>query len=218
MSVGHPPVTQPRRGRWRAPRISRRLVSGACIAAGAALLIGAGASAARGALARDAARSEWAVLEAQRAVRGARLTTQRGENWGTRRGAPVARLVIPRIGMDEVVVEGVGDAELRAGPGHMPGSSVPGSRGNSVISAHRDRHFHSLGRVVVGDTIVTESDAGRVAWMVREIRVVGADAPAVRAAAAATLTLTTCWPVRYFGPAPERLIVTATPVGRGANN
>ena len=62
--------------------------------------------------------------------------------------------------------------------------------GNSVISAHRDRHFHSLGRVVVGDTIVTESDAGRVAWMVRDIRVVGADAPALRAA--------TAFALRYF--------------------
>jgi sortase A len=82
-----------------------------------------------------------------------------------------------------------------------------------VISAHRDRHFHPLARLVVGDTIVTESDHGTVIWTVARLRVVDADAPALRTSTSPLLTLTTCWPIRFFGPAPERLIVEATRVG-----
>jgi sortase A len=78
-----------------------------------------------------------------------------------------------------------------------------------VISAHRDRHFRSLGRLVPGDTVVTESDRGTVLWRVTRIRVVDADAPALRETPLPRLTLTTCWPIRYFGTAPDRLIVEA---------
>lgn len=196
-----------------APFDARRRLSTAFIVAGVCLVFVAGASIARAAVARDAARSRWAEIEAQRAVVGARAAVSSGSNWATARGSPVARLVVPRIGLDEVVVEGVGEEELRAGPGHMSGSPLPGESGRSVISAHRDRHFHPLGNVVAGDTILTESRAGKVAWRVTRIRVVDADAPVLRSTVAPTLTLTTCWPIRYLGPAPDRLIVDAELVG-----
>ena len=187
---------------------SRRMVSNTLIAGGVLLLVASAASVARGAIARDAARARWAEIEAERSVTGARLATT-GARWSVARGTPVARLVIPRIGLDEVVVEGVGDAELRAGPGHMIGSALPGDSGTSVISAHRDRHFHALGRVAVGDTVITDSERGTVKWLVSRIRVVDADAPALHATSAPMLLLTTCWPIRYLGPAPDRLIVEA---------
>jgi len=123
-------------------------------------------------------------------------------------------VIIPRLGLDEVVVEGVGDDELRAGPGHMIGSVLPGDRGTSVISAHRDRHFHALGGIAVGDTVVTESASGTVVWTVSRIRVVGADDSALDARPTPTLMLTTCWPIRYVGPAPDRLIVEAEIAGK----
>src|SRR5688572_3569026 len=185
----------------------RRRVSALLIAVGALLLIGSGASVARAALARDAARTRWAELEAQRAATGARAMMAGGAGWAAAPGSPVARLLIPRLGLDEVVVEGVGEDALRAGPGHMTGSALPGQLGNSVISAHRDRHFRSLGSLAVGDTIVTESQGGTVVWSVSRVRVVTADAPVLRDSDTPLLTLTTCWPIRYFGWAPDRLIV-----------
>ena len=188
---------------------ARRLTSGAFIVGGALLLIASATSMARGAIARDSARSRWAELEAQRAVAGGRAALSAGSDWVAARGSPIARLRIPRLGLDEVVVEGVGEDELRAGPGHLIGSALPGASGRSVISAHRDRHFHSLGQVSVGDTILTESIRGSVTWTVKRIRVVTAAAPVLRRTTTPTLTLTTCWPIRYFGPAPERLIVDA---------
>ena len=185
-----------------------RWVANAAIVVGAALVLASGASVARGAIARDNARSRWAELEASRAAISARAAVG-GTGWALVSGAPVARLEIPRLGLDEVVVEGVDESALRAGPGHMAGSALPGENGNSVISAHRDRHFKPLAKVVVGDTVLTDATRGKLTWVVSRIRVVDADAPVLRTSKTPLLTLTTCWPVRYFGPAPERLIVEA---------
>jgi len=192
------------------PLNGRRAASTALIVCGALLLIGSATSVARGAIARDAARARWVEIEAERAVAGARVSTG-GARWSEARGTPVARVTVPRLGLDEVVVEGVGDEELRAGPGHMIGSALPGDSGTSVISAHRDRHFHALGGIALGDTVVTESASGTVVWTVSRIRVVPADDSALEARTTPTLMLTTCWPIRYVGPAPDRLIVEAMP-------
>lgn len=130
-------------------------------------------------------------------------------------GVPVARLLIARIQLDAIVLEGVDDNTLNAGPGHLPGSAFPGERGNSVISAHRDRHFSRLGELRVGDTLTTEAGSRSVSWVVITKRVIDADAPALFRTSNEMLTLTTCWPIRYLGTAPERLIVTAKALGKG---
>ncbi len=187
----------------------RRRVGALLYLIGGALLLHTGSTYARGALARGDARAAWERAEAQRAVRQSRLIDLGATGDRIARGAPVARLVIPSIGLDEIVVEGVGDAELNAGPGHLPGSAMPGDAGNAVISAHRDRHFSTLGDLHVGDTVFTETTAGRASWIVTKRRVVGAGKPALFSTEDPVLTLTTCWPIRYLGTAPDRLIVEA---------
>ena len=127
-------------------------------------------------------------------------------------GAPVARLVIPKIGLDEIVLEGVDDNSMNGGPGHFPGSPFPGEPGNAIISAHRDRHFRHFDDLAIGDTIRTESGSRSATWVIVSRRVVDKATPALFPSKKATLTLTTCWPIRYFGSAPDRLIVTARPV------
>ena len=131
-------------------------------------------------------------------------------------GAPVGRLLIPRIGLDEIVVEGVSDESLNAGPGHLPGSALPGATGNAIISAHRDRHFRDLDELAIGDTIQTITAHGRSSWIITSRRVVESRAPALFTTEEPTLTLTTCWPIRMIGPAPERLILTAKPIRAGS--
>jgi sortase A len=64
----------------------------------------------------------------------------------------------------------------------------------------------------VGDTVITESGVNATRWVVISKRVIDADAPALFRTPDATLTLTTCWPIRYLGTAPERLLVTAKPL------
>lgn len=188
---------------------------GASLAVLGAFLMGyAAVEYAIGALRSDAARRRWEEQQASATVAMARARATRRSGLLTQlaAGAPVARLWIPRIHLDEVVLEGVGDDELNAAPGHLPGSVLPGTRGNSVISAHRDRHFSRLDELQIGDTIRTETSQSRGSWVIVARRVVGKDTPALFQTKEPTLTLTTCWPVRYFGSAPDRLILSAKPV------
>ena len=179
------------------------------LAAGLLLLAFTGTSYARGAFARAQARAAWAAIEARQARLDGIARVDRVQATDLAIGAPVGRIVVPSIGLDEVIVEGVDDETLNAGPGHLPGSVLPGETGNSVISAHRDRHFRPLGRIAVGDTVQVETLRGRTSWIVVSRRVVRAGAPALFDAEIPTLTLTTCWPVRYLGTAPDRLLVQA---------
>jgi sortase A len=182
------------------------------VGGGATLLLG-GAGWAEGAAARSRARAMWDAREAERVVSLARASLDGIPVPASRPlGAPVVRLRIPSIGLDEIVVEGVGSRQLNAGPGHIPETPLPGEKGNAAISAHRDRHFSEFGALKVGDTILTETDTRRTRWLVVSTRIVGKDDPAIFRTSEPTLTLTTCWPIRWFGSAPRRLIVTAKPV------
>ncbi len=189
----------------------RALLGYTLFSAGGASLAFASGLYAIGAWERQDAWRSWHESEARAVVALARRAASSGTRSGSpiEFGAPVARLLIPRLGLDEIVVEGVDDYLLNVGPGHLPGSAFPGERGNAVISAHRDRHFARLGDVRLGDTIVTESGIHGDRWIVISKRVIDSDMPALFHTRHATLTLTTCWPIRYVGTAPERLIVTA---------
>jgi sortase A len=191
----------------------RRLVGISLCIAGALTLSFAGGKYAIGAVRADEARAAWdraqahaRVVSAFAAVRGA------GHVGRTMLGAPVARVVAPSIGLDVIVLEGVEEDELNASPGPLPGSALPGEPGNAIISAHRDRHFRHLDRLDVGDTVVTEANMHQTRWVVVSKRVIARNAPALFHTPDATLTLTTCWPMTYIGPAPQRLIITAKPL------
>ena len=186
----------------------------ALFCAGGATLAFTGGRYALGSWRQAEARSAWDEAEARAVVALARRTASvDGRNPAAiMNGAPVARLLVPRLLLDAIVLEGVGEDELNAGPGHLPGSAFPGERGNAIISAHRDRHFARLGEIQIGDTVITESGAHRTGWVVISKRVLDADAPALFRTRTATLTLTTCWPIRYLGSAPDRLLVTAKPI------
>jgi len=196
---------------------SRSVLGYALFSLGGALVAFSGGRYALGAWRQQEAWRAWEAAEARAIVALARreATADGLRPAPVMSGVPVARLFIPRLQMDEIVIEGVDDDALNAGPGHLPGSAYPGEAGNAVISAHRDRHFARLGEIDVGDTIVTESGSHRTTWVVISKRVVAADAPALFRTGDATLTLTTCWPIRYVGTAPERLLVTAKPTPQG---
>ena len=71
----------------------------------------------------------------------------------------VARLRIPRLGLDVPVGEGVYADTLLHGPGHWPGTPMPGQEGNTVISGHRNTHTHPfkyLNELRHGDKVITK--------------------------------------------------------------
>ncbi len=135
-------------------------------------------------------------------------------------GSGFAIMRIPALGRDyhKVVVEGVAVADLKKGPGHYPGTAMPGQIGNFVVSGHRTTYgapFNRLDELKPGDAIVVETKDTWYTYRVTELSVVQPDAIEVTypvpdkpgaKADKAVLTLTTCNP-KYS--AKTRLIVFA---------
>lgn len=88
----------------------------------------------------------------------------------------LGRIAIPRIGLDVVVGEGVFAETLDRGPGHWPGTPMPGRAGNSVISGHRNTNtqpFKRIDELEPGDTItVTLDDKSKTTFAVDDTTIV----------------------------------------------
>ncbi|HEX9697451.1 MAG TPA: class E sortase [Actinomycetota bacterium] len=84
-------------------------------------------------------------------------------------GHPFARLRIPMLGVELVVIEGVSGASLRAGAGHYPETAYPGRKGNVAIAGHRTGFgapFRRLNELARGDVAILESPEGRYTYEV----------------------------------------------------
>lgn len=131
--------------------------------------------------------------------------------------APVAtkddgltRVFIPKIDLDLIVVEGTTHKALRLGPGHLMNTPLPGEPGNSVISAHRDTFFRHIYELAKGDVIQVSRDGRTYTFQVTGKKIVQPDdLSVIQNTSDSRLTLITCYPTYYIGPAPQRLIVTA---------
>jgi sortase A len=99
---------------------------------------------------------------------------------------------------------------LQKGSGHLKGSSLPGDLGNSVLAAHRDTHFHVLKHVEFGEAIMVERGARKFVYTVTGIRIVEpSDVSVLQETGGSTITLITCYPFSFIGPAPQRFVVQA---------
>ena len=125
-------------------------------------------------------------------------------------GAPIGRIEIPRIGVRAMIVNGTTATTLRRAVGHIEGTPLFGSGGNVGLAAHRDTFFRGLAGIRRGDTIEIDTLQGAYEYVVDATRIVGPDDSAVLdALARPALTLVTCYPFDYVGPAPRRFIVQA---------
>ena len=132
-------------------------------------------------------------------------------------GQAIDHLVIPAIGVDKFVVQGTNEADLSEGPGHYPGTPLPGQDGNVAIAGHRTTFgapFFRLGDLAVGDSIYI-TDLSDHTWLYKVSRANVVVSPTDVAVLDSTpfpqLTLTTCNPI--FS-ATSRLVVFAHLVGR----
>jgi len=120
----------------------------------------------------------------------------------------LTRLSIPKINLDAIVVEGTSRHSLLLGPGHMETSALPGELGNAVITGHRDTFFRHIYELNKGDEILVQRDGKMFRYEVTGKRVVQpTDISVTNNSSDARLTLITCYPTYYIGPAPERLVV-----------
>ncbi len=122
---------------------------------------------------------------------------------------PVARLTVPSRGVELYVLAGTSGRSLAFGPGHVDGTALPGSPGNSVIVAHRDTHFAFLKDLREDEEIDVEDARGRLTrYRVREVAVVDKrETRVLDAADSPQLTLITCWPFDAIRPGTERRYV-----------
>ncbi len=126
------------------------------------------------------------------------------------RGGLLGRLEIPRIGISVMVVEGTGDADLRRAVGHIRGTALPGEDGNVAIAGHRDTFFRPLDSIRRNDTIILTTWKGTCRYQVVSTEVVRPEEVDVLSPTGRnSLTLVTCFPFAYVGPAPMRFIVRA---------
>ncbi|MGH8945338.1 MAG: sortase [Acidimicrobiia bacterium] len=125
-------------------------------------------------------------------------------------GEELAFIRIADIELEAVLFEGVDTETLRKGPGHMPGTPIPGQPGNAVVSGHRTtygRPFFDLDLLAIGDQIEVETAIGTHLYEVRETVIVQPnDVWVTDPRPGGWLTLTTCNP--KFS-ARERLVVWA---------
>jgi sortase A len=141
-------------------------------------------------------------------------TTQDGARrpWPWADTRPVARLTVPSRGISLYVLAGTSGRSLAFGPGHVDGTALPGSPGNSVIVAHRDTHFAFLRHLGEDEEIAVEDTRGRVTrYRVREVAVVDQSATRLLDPAdSPQLTLITCWPFDAVRPgSAQRYVVIA---------
>jgi len=125
-------------------------------------------------------------------------------------GSAVARLTIPDISMAVTVVEGTSSSDLTIGPGHIPTTPLPGEPGNVGIAGHRDTVFRPLRLIRTGQLINLTTRRGQDQYRVVSTAIVDpTDIQVLQPTGNDTLTLVTCYPFRFIGPAPKRFVVRA---------
>ena len=122
----------------------------------------------------------------------------------------IGRIEIPRLGVSTIVLEGTGATTLRRAAGHSAGTALPGQAGNVGIAGHRDTFFRPLRNIQRDDIITLTTLRGRYRYRVISTKVVSpSDVAVLNSDGSEILTLVTCHPFYFIGPAPNRFIVRA---------
>lgn len=124
---------------------------------------------------------------------------------------PIARIEVPRLKANAIVLHGSSGQALAFGPGHVETTPHAGSPGTAVYSAHRDTHFRFLKDVAAGDEIVVTLRTGDTyRFRVTHTSIVRWDRSGIDPFADGhNLILATCWPLEAKFPGPMRYLVHA---------
>ena len=131
-------------------------------------------------------------------------------------GDVIGRLEVPRIRLSVMLAQGDSTAVLRRAVGHLNETPLPGESGNVVFAGHRDTYFRPLRNIRVGDVITIETVDRSYDYEVEWFRVMPPDNVSVLAPSESNeLTLITCFPFSFVGPAPDRFVVRARQIMAG---
>ena len=134
---------------------------------------------------------------------------------------PIARLQIPRLSYDEIVLEDANARTLAFGPSRLLSGAAPGEPGNIVLAGHRTSWFKPLEGIRLGDSVELQWFDGRTqrltqrSYTVQEINVVSPeDVRLLRPTLEDALTLITCYPFNYSAHSPQRYVIRAVPASK----
>ena len=128
-------------------------------------------------------------------------------------GHAIGAIQVPRLGISAIVAQGDSTLTLRRAVGHLVATPLPGEAGNVVLAGHRDTFFRPLKDILEGDAITLQTRHGDFTYVVESTSVVSPSAvAALQSHGGRTLTLVTCFPFFYAGPARDRFIVRAREV------
>ncbi|MEX2248583.1 MAG: class GN sortase [Parvibaculum sp.] len=158
------------------------------------------------------AKAEVAQVLLERAWQETMTDGQSHKAWPWADAWPVARLEVPTLGKNQIVLSNASGEALAFGPGHMLGSPLPGAQGMSVIAGHRDSHFSFL-RDLENDDVVTltTSDGLTRRYVVGSTEIVNSAHTQIDPGAEIGIALVTCYPFDARERGPLRYIVFATP-------
>ena len=148
----------------------------------------------------DSLRAELAALAS-----GYRRSSQEGD--------AIARIEVPEMGLDHIVVEGTETDTLKKGPGRYRGTAMPGEGELVYIAGHRTTYgapFSQIDKLEPGDKVTLELPYATFEDAVAGRKIVPADfVQALESRGREEIALQACWP-RFF--ASQRIIVYAKPV------
>jgi sortase A len=125
-------------------------------------------------------------------------------------GTSIGEIRIRRLGVSVVVVQGESEAILERAVGHLARTALPGNEGNVVLAGHRDTFFRPLKDIREGDRITLRTAEHDFEYVVESTSIVNpTDVGVIEPSGGHTLTLITCFPFYYVGPAPNRFVVLA---------
>lgn len=126
-------------------------------------------------------------------------------------GDAVGLLEIDKIDGELPIVEGTDPDDLDKGVGHYKGSFYPDENGQIVLSGHRDTVFRRAGELEIGDELKIVLPYGEFSYQITSTKIVEADDRSIITLddSKEELILTTCYPFRFVGNAPQRYIIYA---------
>jgi sortase A len=120
----------------------------------------------------------------------------------------IGTIEIPKIGLVHPIYEGIWLTVINQGPGHWPGTAMPGGYGNAVFAGHRVTHTHPFRHIdllVPGDEIIVKTGTGTFRYRVTSSEVVKpTETRVVDQTPGYRITLFACHPP---GSATERYVV-----------
>ena len=125
-----------------------------------------------------------------------------GESYGV--------LEIPLLDETLPIYYGVESEQLKKGIGQVNRTALPGEGNNTILSGHRDTVLRNLGKLEVGDQLIASTAAGMFTYRITKINIVDKDdLTVISPKPRDTLTLITCYPFYFIGPAPQRYVISA---------